>query len=134
MAPIILLVDDSKTMRHVLRVHLVGSAGDFLEADSGRRALEILESEQVDLVVCDVRMADMDGLEVVRRTRRRETFGTRLPFVLISGDRSEGLRAQCFIAGADEFLPKPVDPVELRRVVDELSGSAREVARSRTVR
>jgi len=120
MSPTILLVDDSKTMRHVLRAHLGGGDREFVEADSGRRALEILATTQVDLVVCDVRMDDIDGIEVVRTTRKSEALGARIPIILISGDRSAGLRARCFIAGADEFLAKPLDPSELANTVSAL--------------
>jgi CheY-like chemotaxis protein len=120
MCPTILLVDDSKTMRHVLRAHLGGAGREFVEAESGRRALEILASTPVDLVVSDVRMEDIDGIELVKTTRRSEQLGTRVPIVLISGDRSAGLRARCFIAGADEFLSKPLDPDELVRTVEAL--------------
>jgi CheY-like chemotaxis protein len=116
----ILLVDDSKTMRHVLRVHLSGSGHEFVEAESGRSALEALERSPVDLIVSDVRMEDIDGLELVRRVRKRETLGQRVPIILISGDRSPALRARAMISGADEFIQKPVDPHALRRLVDDL--------------
>lgn len=116
----ILLVDDSKTMRHVLRVHLSGDGHEFVEAGSGRDALEALERQPVDLIVSDVRMEDIDGLELVRRIRRREKLGQRIPIILISGDRSPELRARCMIAGADEFIQKPVDPGVLRRLVADL--------------
>lgn len=120
MGPRILLVDDSKTMRMVLRTHLSHAARDFVEAESGRRALEIMAAEQVDLVVSDVRMEDIDGIELVRTVRSMERLGERVPIVLISGDRAPELRARCLIAGADEFLAKPLDPQELRGVVDSL--------------
>lgn len=120
MCPKILLVDDSKTMRMVLRTHLSHPSRDFVEADSGRRALEIMASDRVDLVVSDVRMDDIDGITLVRTVRGSEALGQRVPIVLISGDRTPELRARCMIAGADEFLEKPLDPHQLRGLVDSL--------------
>ncbi len=107
-------------MRQVLRTHLMGEGHEFLEAESGRSALEVLASEVVDLIICDVRMEDIDGIEFLRAVRSNEKLGTRIPVVLMSGDRSSSLRARCFIAGADEFLPKPLDPDHLHRIVDQL--------------
>lgn len=120
---LILLVDDSKTMRLVLRAHLAGTGADFLEADSGRSALDILaDTPAIDLVISDVRMDDIDGVALVRAIREREDFGTRVGVILISGDNSATVRAKGFLAGADEFLPKPVDPETLQRLVGELLG------------
>jgi CheY-like chemotaxis protein len=116
----ILLVDDSRTMRQVLRTHLMGLGHEFVEADSGRAALEVLASSSVDLVICDVKMADIDGIEFLRTVRHGEELGSRLPIVLMSSDRSSSLRARCFIGGADEFLPKPINPADLERIVKHL--------------
>jgi two-component system, chemotaxis family, chemotaxis protein CheY len=120
MCPRILLVDDSKTMRQVLKTYLIAPHYELVEAESGRRALEILAASQVDLVVSDVRMEDIDGIELVRSIRRKEVLGERVPIVLISGDHSANLRARCFLSGADEFLEKPLDPDGFRGIVDAL--------------
>ncbi len=120
---LILVVDDSRTVRQVLQVHLAGMGFDFLEADSGRVALEILAATPaIDLVISDVRMDDIDGIELVKAIREREDFGTRVGVVLTSSDNSGPVRAGGFLAGADEFLAKPIDPATLRRVVRELLG------------
>jgi two-component system chemotaxis response regulator CheY len=116
----ILLVDDSKTMRHLLRAYLMGNEYEFLEAASGAEALEVLEGNLIDVVISDVRMADIDGIELVRTIRRREPLGRRVATVLISGDRSPNIRARALIAGADEFLEKPLEPRRLQRVVTYL--------------
>lgn len=118
--PPILLVDDSKTMRQVLRTYLMGMGHTFLEADSGRQALEVLENTPVELVISDIRMADIDGIELVHAIRQREKLGTRVAIILISGDPSPSVRARAFLAGADEFLKKPLDPKQLQQLVNEL--------------
>lgn len=118
--PQILLVDDSKTMRQVLRTHLMGMGYDFVEADSGREALEILAREPVELVISDIRMDDIDGIALTQAIRKREDLGTRVAILLISGDQSPTLRARCFLAGADEFLAKPLDPRRLQGLVTNL--------------
>jgi len=122
--PLILLVDDSKTMRLVLRTHLTSLGCDFVEAESGRSALTLLAGpNEIELVISDIRMAGIDGLELVRTIRGHEDFGTRVGIVLISGDHSATIRARSFLAGADGFLEKPVDPEKLRRLVNELLAS-----------
>lgn len=118
--PLILLVDDSKTMRQVLRTYLMGMGYDFLEAGSGRAALDLLLEERVELVISDVRMEDIDGIELTQAIRKREDLGTRVAIILISGDRSATLRAKSFLAGADEFLEKPLDPTQLQTLVADL--------------
>ncbi len=120
LVPHILLVDDSKTMRQVLRTHLMGSGYDFLEADSGRAALDVLSQQAIDLVISDVRMEDIDGIALTQHIRKREDLGTRVAIILISGDRSASLRARSFLAGADEFLEKPLDPAQLQSLVEGL--------------
>ena len=116
----ILLVDDSKTMRQVLRTHLMGSGYDCLEAYSGRAALDVLSQQSIELVISDIRMEDIDGIALTHHIRKREDLGTRVAIILISGDHSARLRARSFLAGADEFLAKPLDPARLQSLVSEL--------------
>lgn len=121
MSPRVLLVDDSRTMRQVLRVYLMGGRYELAEADCGRAALELVMSGNVDLVVADVRMADMDGIELTRAVRASEaTLGRRVPIVLITGERSETLRGRGLEAGADDLLFKPLSSEILVEVVTRL--------------
>jgi CheY-like chemotaxis protein len=116
----ILLVDDSKTMRHVLRTHLMGMDWEFFDAESGRAALDVLAAHRVEVVISDVRMADIDGLELIREIRQREKPGEHIAAILISSDHSPEMRARGFLAGADAFVAKPVDPQRLKAIVSDL--------------
>ncbi len=107
----ILVVDDEARNRSLLRAYLA-STYTVLEADTGRAALSVLEREHCDLVLLDVMMPEQDGFETCRliKAMPRDVF---LPVILVTAlgeqdDRNTGLEA-----GADDFLPKPLDRREL---------------------
>ena len=106
----VLLVEDSNTIRHILRVYLMKLKLDFLEADRAEQGLRLLETRPVDLVIADVNMpGGMDGLEFVRRVRSSEQAQVRdVPVVLLSGAKAPDLEARATEAGASEFVRKPV--------------------------
>ncbi|TMA26332.1 MAG: response regulator [Deltaproteobacteria bacterium] len=106
----ILVVDDEPLNRVVMRASLTGC--QVIEAENGRRALEVLEKTPVDLVLLDIMMPEMDGYEVCRRIKETPREGY-LPVLLVSAlgdqaDRNRGLEA-----GADDFVGKPFDRREL---------------------
>lgn len=106
----ILVVDDEPANRRLLRACLQ-QAYDFYEGDGASAALEILERTRIDLVLLDVRMPGMGGLELCREIKRKQE--RYLPVILVTGlgaqaDRNAGLQA-----GADDFLTKPFDRHEL---------------------
>ncbi|WP_434386094.1 response regulator [Melittangium boletus] len=116
----VLLVEDSNTIRHILRVYLMKLKLDFLEADRAEQGLRLLETRPVDLVIADVNMpGGMDGLEFVRRVRSSEQAQVRdVPVVLLSGAKAPDLEARATEAGASEFVRKPVS-------IDALASVAR---------
>lgn len=105
----ILLIDDSATMRKLLRVYLMGTQYEFVEATSAVEGLDHLSKTPVDLVISDVRMDPMDGMAFTRALRQRESYTGRTPVILISSDDADDMRARAAMAGADGFLPKPLD-------------------------
>ena len=109
----ILVVDDQQNNRDVLERHLARQGYTVECAPDGQRALAALTHGTYDLVLLDVRMPGLDGHEVLRRIK--ENPATRdVPVVMISAADELSTIAACIEGGADDFLPKPFDPVILR--------------------
>ena len=117
----LLIIDDSRTVREVLKVYLMGNDYTFIEAEDGERALEIIRSARVDLVLADINLPKMDGLAFLRDVRASASKEQRrVPVVLISSDKTATEKQKSKVALADAFLPKPVQREQLLRVVGEL--------------
>lgn len=112
----ILICEDEAALRELVRVSL-GSGYGYLEASDGMEALELAKAHHPDVVVLDLMLPGLSGLEVLARLRGAAN-GHRMPVVVISawGDARE----EAFDAGADRFVLKPFDPDDLRAVVQEL--------------
>ena len=108
MAATILVVDDEKNIRRTLRMVLEGSGFNALEASSAEECLGTLESNEVDLVILDVRLPKMSGIEALEKIRNRP--GTRkLPVLMVSGHASLAEAVQAVQLGATDFFEKPLD-------------------------
>ncbi len=104
----ILVVDDDANNVRVLQGYLTLDGYDVWTAFSGAEALATLEQRPVDLVVLDVRMPDLDGLEVCRRIRNEPRFA-RLPVIFLTADQADETRELAGLdVGGDEFLHKPL--------------------------
>lgn len=104
----ILIVDDVKMMRSVLRRALENGGYDVIEAENGTDALQKLEDNHVSLMVSDILMPDMDGMKLVEKTRSRSA-SSNIPVLMCTGkaDKDTVLRlAQLEIQG---YIVKPVD-------------------------
>lgn len=115
----VLLLEDSSTIRHILKVYLMKLKLDFLEADRGEQGLRLLGMHPVSLVIADFNMpGGMDGLEFVRQARASERPEVqRMPIVLLSGGKAPDLEARALQAGASEFVRKPISIDALAAVV-----------------
>jgi len=86
---------------------------DIIVANSGAEAIaELKRTPTIDLVLMDILMPAMDGYDTIRAIRAMERF-KKLPIVAVSGKVTAGERQRCIDAGASDYVPKPVDPVEL---------------------
>ena len=122
-----LIVDDSPTIRRMVMASLRDvCAGGFAEAASGLEALEQLSLGPVALMVLDLNMPDMHGLEVLKFVRAHQGF-RRLPVIVLTTRGDESSRAAAMAAGASRYMTKPFVPQvlaeEARALVD---GSAVE--------
>jgi putative two-component system response regulator len=116
----VLVADDTESIRALFRKVLMADGHEVLSAADGAAALDVVQSQQPDVVLLDVTMPHVDGLEVCRRLKADPT--TRLtPVVLVTGQTDLSDRIRGLEAGADEFLSKPVHPHELRARVRSLT-------------
>lgn len=108
----ILIVDDDITLRTALIRYLQNRGYSVQEATSGTQALSLFEQNPPDVVVSDVVMPEMDGLEFCRRLRATRS-GQLVPFIFLSSRKDVEDRVQGHQMGADDYLVKPFDPKEL---------------------
>jgi signal transduction histidine kinase/FixJ family two-component response regulator/HPt (histidine-containing phosphotransfer) domain-containing protein len=114
----ILVAEDNFVNQAVARGLLVRRGHTVTVVDNGRAALEALEREQYDLVLMDVQMPDMDGLEATRRIREDERrTGRHIRIVAMTAEAMQGDRERCLDAGMDGYLSKPIDHAVLDSVV-----------------
>jgi two-component system chemotaxis response regulator CheY len=117
----ILVVEDHAVTQRVLSKRL-RDAGHTVElADNGRAGLERLGQVQVDLILSDIAMPEMDGLELLRTVRASELHRAT-PFVLLTASALDQQKQQARADGADGFLEKPVSSWELEAMVSGLLG------------
>ena len=109
----ILVVDDNASNRDLLFRRLSHDGHQVARASSGRRALEILEVEDFDLILLDLLMPDLNGFEVLERLKADERLHD-IPVIMISGLQETDSAIRCIEAGAEDYLPKPFNPVLLR--------------------
>lgn len=103
----LLVVDDNHDMRRYIR-SLLKKEYKLLEAENGVKAMEIIEKHQVDLIISDLLMPEMDGLELSKRVK--ENLATsHIPFLILTAVHSEENEKKCYSIGVDEYLCKPFD-------------------------
>jgi adenylate cyclase len=109
----ILIVDDDPLNRRLLSKSLEAEGYRTTDVDNGFEALKALEADQPDVVLLDIVMPGLDGIEVLERMKSNPEFA-HIPVVMISGVDDTDAVVRCIEAGAEDFLPKPFDPVILR--------------------
>jgi two-component system KDP operon response regulator KdpE len=105
----ILVVDDEPAILHTLRTNLVHRGFQVETAETGRRAMESFSQFHPDLILLDLRLPDMDGIEIIREVRSRSDT----PIVVLSARESERSKVEALDLGADDYLTKPFGVEEL---------------------
>lgn len=105
----VLVVDDDRSIRRVLRAVLSTHAYSVTEAANGREALESMQNDPPDLVILDLGLPDMDGLEVTRQVREWSST----PIIILSVREDESSKVAALDSGADDYLSKPFGTGEL---------------------
>lgn len=112
----IISVDDSATMRRMVAFTLKTAGYDVIEAADGLEALNLLKSRTVDLVLSDINMPNLDGLELTRQLRRQPGF-SRTPIILLTTESDPGKKAEGRAAGATGWIIKPFNQEQLLAVI-----------------
>ena len=115
----LLLVDDSPTIRRMLKVALAPLGFEMLEAASGLEAIEQLAVAPVQLMVLDLNMPDMHGLDVLKFVRANHAYRD-LPVVVLTTRGDETSRDAAVHAGASAYMTKPFSPVALASRAQQL--------------
>jgi signal transduction histidine kinase/ligand-binding sensor domain-containing protein/CheY-like chemotaxis protein len=121
------LVAEDNAINQRLVMRILEKRGHSVKvAATGREALDSLGSEEFDVVLMDVQMPDMDGLEATEWIRKSErNTGRRLPIVAITAHTMKGDREKCLAAGMDEVIAKPIDSVKLIEIVESIGSALR---------
>ncbi len=138
MADTILVVDDEKNIRRTLRMVLEGEGFEVLEAGSAEEAFPVIEQATPDLVVLDVRLPGMSGVDALEKIRKDRPADV-LPIVVVSGHASLSEAVQAVQRGANDFLEKPLDrdrmlvslknALAMRKLARELEALKKDVGR-----
>jgi CheY-like chemotaxis protein len=113
----ILIVEDFEENRTALTLILKYAGFDVIEVENGRQAIEAVRQEEPDLVLMDVTLPVIDGLQATREIRRDEKF-ERLPIIIFSAHDSDEIRRQAAEAGGSEYISKPFEISELKKLID----------------
>ena len=126
MAYNVLIVDDSQTMRQVIRKSVMLSgfdAGEFWEAGDGREALKTLREHFIDLILTDLNMPRMNGLELLKELAKDELL-QKIPVVLVTSEATESAIKEACALGVKEYVHKPFYPEIMRDVLTRVMEKA----------
>ena len=107
--PTILVIDDEPASRHALRKILMGADYQFFDASTGAQALERMSAHNCDMIVMDLALSDMDGLDLIRTIRHQSL----MPIIVLSMRDDERLKVRALDLGADDYVTKPFADGEL---------------------
>lgn len=113
----ILIVEDSATTRALIRA-VIDELGEFetVEAGSGFEALKMLPQQEYDLIVTDINMPDINGLELINFVRNNPRYN-HLPIIIVSTERSEEDKKRGMALGATAYVTKPFKSSELQEII-----------------
>ena len=116
---LVLVVEDNEFNRRLLKDSLTSWGQEVLLAEDGWQALQLLEQQRFDLILLDIRMPGIDGIEVATRIRRQEQERSEkaVPIIAITADVDAATREACLSAGINEVLEKPVLPEQLAKTI-----------------
>ena len=120
----VLIVDDSSSMRAVIKKTLKVSGfnvGQFLMADDGKEALKVLEGEWVDIILTDINMPNMNGIELLTEVKKDEMLKS-IPVVMVTTEGSDRVMQESMRLGAQGYVKKPFRPEEIKGILNSIMG------------
>ena len=118
-----MVVDDNKEIRDIVKLYLSNSGFRVIEADNGKEAMDLLRNNSIDLMVLDIMMPEMDGIEVLKNLGQDRDFQV----IFLSAKSTVKEKIEGLYLGADDYLAKPFDPGELvARIIALLRRQNRE--------
>ncbi|WP_108659720.1 response regulator [Acuticoccus kandeliae] len=121
MTKTILAVDDSASVRQMVKMTLTGAGYAVVEADDGQSALEKAGATRFDAIITDQNMPRLDGLSFIKKFRQLPT-AMGVPVVFLSTESRDDLKAEAKAAGATGWMTKPFDQAQLISVVKKIVG------------
>ncbi len=106
---VVLIVDDEKEIRDLVEIYLKGEGYVTIKAGDGEEALEILEKNKVDLIILDIMMPKLDGIEMCLKVRETRN----IPIIMLSAKTQDMDKILGLNTGADDYVSKPFNPLEL---------------------
>jgi two-component system chemotaxis response regulator CheY len=106
----VMIVDDSAAIRKILRRVLAQAEvplGEVHEANDGLEALEVLKHQDVQLILCDINMPNMDGIELLEKVKAKEHHHRDVPFIMVTTEGSQARVMQALELGAAGYVKKP---------------------------
>jgi CheY-like chemotaxis protein len=120
----ILVVEDVPSQQKLLVMLLTKSGHSVATADSGLVAIDLAEQEQFDVILMDVQMPGMSGLDAIREIRGRElATGAHVAIIAVTAHVLSGDAEECYEAGADAYLPKPINLKDLLGIINAIAKS-----------
>jgi len=113
----ILVIDDEQTIRRLLESYLLNEGYEVICRSDGVEALNWLQTDLPDLIICDIQMPNLDGYAFLKKIRSHGELTEKTPVVMLSGVESSQERIKCYKDKAQDFLAKPFHPKELLALI-----------------
>jgi len=114
-----LVVDDSRTMRDMVSYTLSNAGLEVLEAVDGQIALSVLESERVNLIITDINMPNLDGIDLIKEIRKNPVH-IAIPILCLTTEQDPEIKEKAKSAGATGWIEKPFSPERLIQTVKKV--------------
>lgn len=121
MGKMIMAVDDSASIRQMVSFTLKEAGYTIIEAEDGRDALEKIKSTDIDMLITDLNMADVDGIELISKVRAMPKYKF-VPIIMLTTESEEAKKMKGKAVGATGWIVKPFQPDQLLAVIKKLLG------------